>query len=397
MGDQKDLRSTIPRDANEQRLLTIPSGYLLCRSQIGWMDSRAVVNEGSAMRVLDLFSGIGGFSLGLERAGMETVAFCEYDDKARQVLKKHWPDVPQYNDVRTLTKEQLDNDGIKDIGLICGGYPCQPFSTAGKRQGEADDRALWKEYFRLIKEIRPTWVIAENVAGHISMGLDNVLADLESEDYAVQTFVIPACAVDAKHRRDRVWIVGHAEHNGPSPRRNKRELQGKPNRSTEAQQQSTGADRASTDSNSDGCYVDDEGQSGSKRQTLGPTKSLGEHRSSGDRGSNQNSGRAQGARVDEQSRKEDVAHTSSDRLQGSEKGSGDESYRKKPNDECVSRCGGVHRRLSVESRGPDWFPEPSVGRVAHGVPGRVDRLKQLGNAVVPQIPEMIGRAILNDC
>ena len=85
------------------------------------MDSRAVVNEGSAMRVLDLFSGIGGFSLGLERAGMETVAFCEYDDKARQVLSKHWPDVPQYNDVRTLTKGQLDNDGIKDIGLIGGG------------------------------------------------------------------------------------------------------------------------------------------------------------------------------------------------------------------------------------------------------------------------------------
>ena len=387
------------------------------------MDERALVNEGSAMRVLDLFSGIGGFSLGLERAGMETVAFCEYDEKARRVLSKHWPDVPQYSDVRTLTKEQLDNDGITDIGLICGGYPCQPFSTAGKRQGEADDRALWPEYFRLIKEIRPTWVIAENVAGHISMGLDNVLADLESEDYAVQTFVIPACAVDAKHRRDRVWIVGHAEHNGPSPRRNKRELQGKPNRSTEAQQQSTGADRASTDSNSDGCYVDDEGQSGSKRQTLGSTKSLGEHRSSGDRESNQNSGRAQGARVDEQSRKEDVGH--SEKLQR-DGGSVYRKHSKKDNGESGGTgrpisdvADTLHKRLQggEETRNPEsggkgreklparcgqrsqpgnWRPEPPVGRVANGVPRRVDRLKQLGNAVVPQIPEMIGRAI-NDC
>ena len=348
------------------------------------MDQRALVNEGSAMRVLDLFSGIGGFSLGLERAGMETVAFCEYDEKARRVLSKHWPDVPQYSDVRTLTKGQLDNDGITDIGLICGGYPCQPFSTAGKRQGEADDRALWPEYFRLIKEIRPTWVIAENVAGHISMGLDNVLADLESEDYAVQTFVIPACAVDAKHRRDRVWIIANND--------------------------------------SDGCYVDDEGQSGSKRQTLGSTKSLGEHRSSGDRESNQNSGRVQGARVDEQSRKENVAHTEKlqrdggrehtqqskrqvskprnngssinvadtmhQGLQGGAETGNTESSRK-GREELPAGCG-------ERSEPGNWLPEPPVGRVANGVPRRVDRLKQLGNAVVPQIPEMIGRAI-NDC
>ena len=344
------------------------------------------------MRVLDLFSGIGGFSLGLERAGMETVAFCEYDKKCRQVLKKHWPDVPQYEDVRTLTKEQLDNDGITDIGLICGGYPCQPFSTAGKRQGEADDRALWKEYFRLVKEIRPTWVIAENVAGHISMGIDNVLADLEGEDYAVQTFVIPACAVDAKHRRDRVWIIANND--------------------------------------SDGCYVDDEGQSGSKRQTLGPTKSLGEHRSSGDRESNQNSGRAQGARVDEQSRKEDVADSAiMQRNVGDFYGINDQQ--EKSRDKSRRGCGengssrrenvadalhsGLQRRQETRdikisrkkrnklvtrcdqrSKPGNWLLEPAVGRVANGVPGRVDRLKQLGNAVVPQIPEMIGRAI-DDC
>ena len=166
------------------------------------------------MKVLDLFSGIGGFSLGLERAGMTTAAFCEFDEKCRKVLAKHWPDVPQYTDVRTLTGEQLEKDGITDIGLICGGYPCQPFSFAGKRQGTADDRHLWPEFARLIGEIRPDWVIAENVAGHIDMGLDSVLADLASLGYTAEPYVIPAVAVGAFHRRDRVWIVADTRHAG---------------------------------------------------------------------------------------------------------------------------------------------------------------------------------------
>ena len=130
------------------------------------------------MRVLDLFSGIGGFSLGLERAGMETVAFCEIEEFPRKVLAKHWPGVPIHKDIR-----DLKGDAIGPVDLICGGYPCQPFSTAGKRRGKEDDRHLWPEYLRLIREIRPTWVIGENVAGHISMGLDQVLADLEGEGY----------------------------------------------------------------------------------------------------------------------------------------------------------------------------------------------------------------------
>lgn len=150
------------------------------------------------LKVLDLFSGIGGFSLGLERTGgFETVAFCEIEEFPQKVLKKHWPTVPIYDDVRTLK-----HDGSVDV--ITGGYPCQPFSLAGKREGKEDDRHLWPAMFDLIKTHRPSWIIGENVAGHISMGLDDVLADLESEDYAVRTFVIPAVAVDAKHRRDRV-------------------------------------------------------------------------------------------------------------------------------------------------------------------------------------------------
>ena len=161
------------------------------------------------MKVLDLFSGIGGFSVGLEKAGFETVAFCEIEEYPRGVLAKHWPDIPIYTDVRELTGKQLRADGIIP-DVIVGGYPCQPFSLAGVRRGEEDDRHLWPEVRRLINEIRPAWCIFENVAGHITMGLDKVLSDLEAEDYAARPFVIPACGVDAPHRRDRVWIVAHA-------------------------------------------------------------------------------------------------------------------------------------------------------------------------------------------
>jgi DNA (cytosine-5)-methyltransferase 1 len=131
------------------------------------------------LKVLDLFSGIGGFSLGLERTGgFETVAFCEIEDYPRRVLAKHWPNVPIYEDVKELTYERLETDGLGGIDIIVGGYPCQPFSTAGKRRGAEDDRHLWPEVKRLMATVRPTWGVFENVAGHISMGLDEVLSDL---------------------------------------------------------------------------------------------------------------------------------------------------------------------------------------------------------------------------
>ena len=161
------------------------------------------------MNVLDLFSGIGGFSLGLERAGMTTVAFCEIEKYPRSILKKQWPDVPIYEDVRNVTAESLRADGITGIDVICGGWPCQPFSVAGKQAGKEDDRHLWPEVHRLIQELRPRWVIGENVSGFVNMALDDTIADLESEGYTTGQMVIPACAVNACHRRDRVWIVAH--------------------------------------------------------------------------------------------------------------------------------------------------------------------------------------------
>lgn len=164
----------------------------------------------AGMQILDLFSGIGGFSLGLERAGMQTAAFCEINPYCQRILGQHWPDTPIYGDIKQLTQRKLHHDGIKHIDLICGGYPCQPFSIAGRQRGEKDPRHLWPEMYRLIREIRPRWVVCENVAGHVELGLDAVLADLEAANYTCRTFIIPACAVGAPHRRDRVWIVAHA-------------------------------------------------------------------------------------------------------------------------------------------------------------------------------------------
>lgn len=160
--------------------------------------------------VLDLFSGIGGFSLGLERAGFRTAAFCEIDPFCGSVLARHWPGMPNYHDINQLTERTLRHDHIHHIDLICGGYPCQPFSIAGRQRGENDPRHLWPQMHRLIRELRPRWVICENVRGHIELGLDTVLDELEALGYTTWTFVVPACAVGANHRRDRVWVVAHA-------------------------------------------------------------------------------------------------------------------------------------------------------------------------------------------
>ncbi|MEP0179381.1 MAG: DNA (cytosine-5-)-methyltransferase [Lentilitoribacter sp.] len=230
--------------------------------------------------MLDLFSGIGGFSLGLENTGgFETAAFCEIEPFPRKVLAKHWPDKEIFNDVRQIPK-------LGGIDVVCGGYPCQPFSTAGKRRGAEDDRHLWPAMLAVIQRERPAWVIGENVAGHVSMGLDEVLSDLEGEGYTARPFIIPACATDAQHRRDRVWIVANANSQG---------LQG----------------RAQT------------------------------------------------------------------------------------GDPCQERSGGNQQPERCAHRQPRiWPTESGVGRVLNGVPKRVDRLKGLGNAVVPAVVERIGYAIL---
>ena len=161
------------------------------------------------LKILDLFSGIGGFSLGLESTGyFETAAFCEIEPYCQKVLKKHWPDVPIFDDIR-----KLKGKDIGAIDIITGGYPCQPFSVAGKQKAEQDPRHLWPEYFRLIQELRPTWVIGENVSGHIKLGLDTVLEDLASEGYSTRTFSISLLA-SVQTKRRRVWILANSKRLG---------------------------------------------------------------------------------------------------------------------------------------------------------------------------------------
>ena len=239
------------------------------------------------LRVLDLFSGIGGFSLGLERTGgFETVAFCEIDPFCRKVLAKHWPNVRQYEDVRELTADRLAADGIA-VDVICGGFPCQDISYAGEGRGLAGERSgLWREYARLVGEVRPQYVIVENVAALLDRGLGDVLGDLAALRYDSEWHCIPAWYVGLPQSRDRLWIVAHSNGQG---------MEGSAlTRSPDAEWQ----------------------------------------------------GRAE-------------------------------------------QLGAMAARLVGLSA-----PAGSSGGIAHGVSRRVDRLRSLGNAVVPQIPELIGRAIL---
>ena len=307
------------------------------------------------LRHLDLCSGIGGFALGFEWAGVSRpVLFCDIEPWCRDVLRKHWPSVPIKEDVKELANDPTQ---IPDHDILSAGYPCQPFSYSGQRKGKADDRHLWPYIRRVVALKRPTWVVLENVAGHITMGLDEVLADLEAEGYASRTFVLPACGVDAPHRRDRVWII--ASHVGDP---DSGERQGDEQTTITGRREQgppTGCqDVPDTDSHRQQCP--------SERPREDRGHEAGDH--TGWSG-------------------EDVADPdgsrSKARLPRSEPGQ--EGFTGEPDD----------RRHQRGRRTPDglWTAEPPVRRVVNGLPRRVDRIKGLGNAIVPQIAEQIGLAI----
>ena len=294
------------------------------------------------LKVLDLFAGIGGFSLGLERTGgFETVAFCEIDKYCQKILAKHWPDVPVYSDVRLL-----DGSMFSNVDVIVGGFPCQDIAVAGRQAGiEGKRSGLWDDLCRLIGEIRPQYAIVENVSNLLNGPTEQrgewfgkVLGDLAEVGFDAEWHCIPASAVGAPHIRDRVWIVAYPQHSNTDsagPHRTRVNVNGE----TEP------ADKQIRFAGPLGEILADARSGLSKIQR---------HR-------NETSQQKQGCCCGSRNPQEQDG-------------------------ELVS--------VGQEDIGSRWRIEPRVGRVAYGVPKRVDRLRSLGNAVIPQIPELIGRAIL---
>lgn len=275
---------------------------------------------------IDLFSGIGGFALAARWTGFRTVAFCECEPYAQRVLRKHWPDVPIHDDVRTFP-------GVRYAGatLLTGGFPCQPFSLAGKRAGKEDDRFLWPAMVAVIEAVRPTWVIGENVPGIVTMELDRCAADLEAQGYAVWPVIVPACAVGAFHRRDRVWIVAHRDGAGMERSENAGIV---------------GGGGKKCDELTFGCSEVWSMAHAGRRSGEGP------------------------GRV--------------------ECGQTDAAWWEPEPD-----VGGMVDGLSYGMDGCfRWPAEPDIGRVATGITNRVQRLKGLGNSIVPQIACQLMRFIV---
>jgi len=308
------------------------------------------------IKTLDLFSGIGGFSLGLEATGFfETTCFVENDPYCQAVLRHHWPEVPILGDIKDVKGSDLPTRP----DLVCGGFPCQPFSHAGKQQAQDDPRHLWPEMFRIIRELRPTWVCGENVTGLVRLGLDEVLTDLEGEGYATRTFNIPACAVGAPHLRQRLWIVAHSDS------------ESEPDGAFDgnARQRQLGFEFGGSEATSYDSDPDDHGSHRAKkhkqntkhRQTELRDKQVCEFGQVG----------------------EDVADTNSN-------DGGRECGSKPPNGETRLEHSGSGERSRPEDH---WSFEPEVGRLVNGLPNRVPQLRALGNSIIPQIAKEIGYAI----
>lgn len=309
-----------------------------------------------SLTVGSLFSGIGGLDLGLERAGMTVRWNSEIDPYCCRVLSKHWPDVPNHGDITTI-----DWSTVEPVDVICGGYPCQPFSLAGVRRGEDDPRHLWPHFADALRLLRPRFALLENVPGHLSLGFGRVLGDLAELGYDADWDCIPAAAVGAPHLRYRVFIVAHAQR-------------------VELREQPVAIARGERPA-----VVGDDG---SARTLADPdSRGLAWHAQTERRGREVHPDEQR--LTDTQRRGTTVADP--DGLAGSTTGPREQQAGSAGGQDAITRT--VGRRSSRPREA--WAPEPDVGRVADGVPARVDRLRALGNAVVPQVAEFIGRQLID--
>lgn len=384
---------------------------------------------------LSLFSGIGGLDLAAEWAGIQTIGQCEWAEYPTKVLEKHWPDVPRWKDIRTLTGESFyERTGRRTVDIISGGFPCQPFSVAGKQRGKEDDRYLWPEMVRVIKELRPTWVVGENVAGIVRMALPDILSELEACGYRTRTFLVPACAIGARHRRYRVAIVGYSEHNGLSSAEISRSTQktgGGQQKGKKEAGESAGTGKSRNDEDVANTYTERELQSTRNKRNI--RNGVGISRKTLADAEGQYSGRLSIRAEQEKPRfdsgSEDVQHSNStgrkeqhpttepdeERFVGRGRDEGDvrNAAGERLPDRASEPVGGQGTQEQESERSMWRTAEPILGRMADGIPAgmdrdldfvvnhyfddepdipriitgiehRVDRLKCLGNAVVPQ-------------
>ena len=319
------------------------------------------------LKLLDLFSGIGGFSLGLESTGgFETIAFVEKDDFCQKVLKKHWPNTTIEGDIRNVKGDKYEAD------IITGGFPCQPFSVAGKRKGTDDDRYLWDETIRVVRECKPRWFIGENVEGLININnglvLRQVQTDLEKEGFEVQCLVIPASGIGAWHQRKRIWILAYNVSNSNT-------------RLSIGQRKEIQTRRSST-------------SSGSKN--VSNSESIRYRGWSSEECKNGEWSFLQG----EQKRRKmgsevkgcdgDVSNSNSKRLEG---------HRDKQQLQKNGREKHSIGNSNDETKESWWQTQSRICGVPNGVSfeldkGRNNRIKSLGNSIVPQIVRQLGFAIL---
>lgn len=369
------------------------------------------------LRHVDLCSGIGGFSLGFSWAELsKTIMFCDTEEWCRKILAKNFNNVPIAKDVKELANDPERLVPNHDI-LTCG-YPCQPFSVAGLRKGEEDDRHIWPFLFKIIARKRPSWVVCENVYGHVALGLDKVLTDLESQGYATRTFIVPACSKNAHHRRDRLWLICKNVGDSTSGRRGKFRVSGEEIGNAESEEaqsirpSSTRTIMGDTQHNGSssteirGSNEEDarwsqkgeiqtkqsEGASGrANHETMAYSKCLGWEQRSEEQGEFDREESSDQLDFSSERRTRSrsgshVADTKSEGLQGWDLNT------------TISEGGSKESQLGNESSRVYtdegiWFAEPNVGRVAHGISKRMDRLKGLGNAIVPQLAMQIGLAI----